>query len=396
MQNLSISMHAETTKKHFRSNIKNYIYAGCVVLLAIIAFQVWITRDTVSSFHSNEIVASIQVFKHAGSIEQLNNSLGNATILGPLTLNSVIKLSDREFALHLNELGQISEITVDIELSGQEQTQLEQMGIYSITSSGRTLISLGLIKTFNEPGLKLTVHALNPFFDGKIYESNRSGWLSIHKKGLTLHGFGEKSEIRTELSVPMDTSITAMISSTSAETDALNQLSVLISTPLNSIVSNLSSPWKLVVSSDENDNLFYSLLIESVYELEELAEVAKYISSFASLSTTALTLEDKTIVSEIRSSQEPTISITTEQDTHFLHISQGENELHLTQTPSHLLITNHDTSPSLENIETENTCKSGAHTFIELSSLIKTYKVPSIITYLDLVAVNNNSIFFCW
>jgi len=132
MQNLSISLHATTTKKHFRSNIRNYICAGCVVLLAIVTFRVWITRDTVSSFHSNEIVASVQVFKNAGNIEQLSNNLGVATLLEPLTLNDIITLSDREFALHLNEKGQINEISIDTVFNEQQQTQFEQMGIYSI------------------------------------------------------------------------------------------------------------------------------------------------------------------------------------------------------------------------------------------------------------------------
>jgi len=396
MQDLSISMHCEAPKRHLRSDVKTYIYAGCIVLLALIVFRAWITRDTVSSFHTDDTEISIQVFKNVGSVELLDANLGSGLILGPLTLNDVIELSNREFAVHLNELGQIAEISIDSELDESKRNQLDRMGLGLIELDGRTLIGLDSIENAQNPSTRLTIHALNPFFDGKVRSSDQNGWLSIHGKGLTLHGFGEKAEIRTELSIPEDTEIVAMISSTSVETELLNQSSNLITTPADLLLDSLSEPWKLIVASDENGKFYYSMLIEQTFDLEELAQVARYISSTNSLSTIALTLDDRTTVSEIRSIEEPTITITTEQDTHFIHVMQGEDELNLTQTPTHLLITNHDSSPSLDNIAIESECKSNAHTFAGFSLIIDSALTPSIASNFDSVAINSNSVFICW
>ncbi|MBT3230740.1 hypothetical protein HN358_03080 [Candidatus Uhrbacteria bacterium] len=396
MQDLNISMHAQVPKRHLRSNVKTYIYAGCVVLLALVVFRLWITRDTVSNFHSDETNISIQVFKNVGSTELLSQNLGAAAILGPLTLDDAIELSNREFALHFNNLGQISEISIDNELGEHKLAQFDQIGLSSIEINGRTLISTDTIENNQNPNTRLTFHALNPFFDGKIRSIDQNGWLSVHSKGLTLHGLGAKAQIKTELQIPEQTDVIAQITSTEKEQETTNTLSSYLSEPMSEIINSLSSPWKLVVTQDTDKNIFYSLLIEENFEIDVLAEIARNLNSISSLSTIALTLDDKSTVSEIRSVYEPEISIATEQDTHFLHLSSGDTELHMTQTPSYLLTTNHNTSPSLDNIQVTSQCKPNAHTFVIIESVTDNTLGSSVLSKLDTIAINNRSIYLCW
>lgn len=396
MNDLGITFEQEQPQRHLRSNIKTYVMIGCTGLVAFLAFRAWITRDTVTSFHSNDTITSIQVIKNANSVNHLHENLGNPAILGPLTLNELFDLSDRNIALHLNELGQISETTIDNELSEDQISNLMNIGLYSINSGGRTLISTNLIETEKNPSTRFTLHALNPFFDGKIRGANEPGWLSIHKNGLTLHNLGEKPEIKTEISIPEGSTVTAQLTSVESNATATTNLAPAVPTPLNLFISNLDKPWKLVLSQNTEGNSHYSLLIEHSFELEELAELAKYISSLSSLSTTALTLDDETRVTEITTASNADVSISTEQDTHFIHILQDQSELHLTQTPSHLLITNYTSSPSLDDSKAESSCKSNAHTFASIDSLNPTESISNINNSLDSIAINKHSIFFCW
>ena len=396
MQDLSIQFEQEQPKRHLRSNIKTYATIACIVLLAILPFRLWITRDTVSNFHSNETSASVQVFKNFGNVNTLNNVLGSVALLGPITMNDVINLSNREFAVHFNELGQISEISIDTELNEQKRNELELIGINTIELKGRTLISINSIESFTNPSTNFTIHSLNPFFDGKIRSYDQDGWLSVNESGLILHGFGEKPEIQTELSIPQNSELIAQISSTGTKTEMANQLGLLASTPLFLIIEGLNNPWKLVLAQTQEGDIAYSILIEQNLDINELAEMAKYISSLSNLSTTALTLDDGSSNLEIRVLEEPDISITTDQDTHFLHLSQNDNELHLTQTPTHLLITNHNTPPSLENNHIEGLCKSNAHTFAYLNIVNSDTSGASILNTIDSMAINSHSIYFCW
>lgn len=396
MQDLGIPIDAHLPVREGRRNARLFVTISIVVLIAVVAFRVWSTRDTVTSLHSDNTITSIQVLASRTNIDTLNERIGNPSLIGPMSINAIFELTNRNFAIHIDESGQIHEVTIDTELSAKATESLINMGLFTEIVGQRTIISDKPIQSSGKVTTHLAFASLNPFFDGRISQTDHTGWLSIHKKGLTLHEMGEKPEIRTELTIPDTATPIVQFSSTSATVPFLQIFSSIYTTPLRALVLGFSEPWKIVFAKDSDGNEYYTLLIRHIFELDALASMAKHISSISSLSTTALTLKDHTTVQEIRTAPEPTLEITSDGDTHFLHVSQGDNQWHFTQTPTHLLITNFDSSLNLAKIK-DLVMFGNLHSFLQASTLDHKYQSRGfLIIPFKTIGTSNNNVYLFW
>ncbi|HAL49869.1 MAG: hypothetical protein UU40_C0005G0039 [Candidatus Uhrbacteria bacterium GW2011_GWD2_41_121] len=405
MNNLSISFESEHKTRHLRSNAKEYLFLLLIIILGCACFRLWIARDSVSSIKPDDSVISVQFLKTPANIELLHNNLGFSLLIpnSGITWDDVILMSNREFAVHINAIGQINGITIDTNISDAQKLSIEQFGLFIKNINDRTLISQQETAFPLSSTRIFTLMPLWPFFDGHIESPEKSGWLEINKDGLVFHDFGVKPTINSSQMLFPDNSVAvARVLSTQESLNTNTLLSNLLTSPIKSIleITRSDSPWAISLYSYESENLDYSILIKNKLATEDLALLAKQLIQSGDLSTVALTLDDSTHVSELVSTyQNPEVSITTEQGSTFIHAYTDKNEIHLTQTPTDLYITSIDSSLISAQKNAQPACNSKAHTFADLSQIKLNPSMGFdnlLIDQFQSFGITNRNIYFCW
>lgn len=405
MNNLSISLESEHKPKYLRSNAKEYLLLLSIVILACACFRLWIARDSVSYTKPDDAVVSIQVLKTPANIELLHQNLGSSILMpnSGITWDDAILMSSREFAIHINSIGQVVGITIDTDILEAKKHSMEQFGVFVDEIDGKTLISKKETSILSAKTHILTLMPLWPFFDGYLKSDNQSGWLQIKDNGLVLHGLGAKPTIKSSQMLFPDGSITvAQVVSTQELLETSSILTNLLVLPIKSMIEIIGSdsPWAISLYSDGSDNLNFSILIENKFSTENLALIAKQFVQSNDLSTVALTLDDSSMVSEIKSEyNNPEISITTEQGSTFLHAYTDKNEIHLTQTPTHLYITNINSSLISAQKNIEPICDKNAHTFADLNAIQYNLNMGFnyfFINQFESLGISSRNVYFCW
>ncbi|EKD47389.1 MAG: hypothetical protein ACD_66C00085G0001 [uncultured bacterium] len=405
MNNLSISLESEHKPRHLRSNAKEYLFLLLIIMLGCAFFRLWIARDSVSSIKPNNSVISVQFLKTPANIELLHSNLGFSLLIpnSGITWDDVILMSNREFAVHIGAIGQINGITIDTDISDAQKLSIEQFGLFIKNIDGKTLISQQETAFPLSSTHIFTLIPLWPFFDGHIESPEKSGWLEVDKDGLIFHGFGVKPTINSSQMLFPDNSVAvAQVLSTQESLNTNTLLSNLLTSPIKSIleITGLDSPWAISLYSYESEDLDYSILVKNKLATEDLALLAKQLIQSGNLSTVALTLDDSTKVSEIKAEySNPEISISTEQGSTFLHAYTDKNEIHLTQTPTHLYITSINSSLISAQKSIEPICNKNAHTFVDLTAVKNNLNMDFsnfFINQFRSLGISNNNIYFCW
>lgn len=374
-------------------------------MLACACFRLWIARDTVSSIKPDDSIISIQFLKTPANIELLHQNLGSSILIpnSGITWDNAILMSNREFAIHIDSIGRITGLTLDTNISDEKRVSLEQFGLFVNETKGRTIISKYETSSLSANTHIFTLIPLWPFFDGHISGQEEKGYLQIKEKGLVLHGFGEKSQIKANNMLFPDTS--TAISQISSTQEALNTnvfINNLYLSPISTIAQTITSniPWLITLYVNDIDKLHYSILIENKFSTEELANLAKELVQSSNLSTLALTMDDSTQSSEIIATyNNPDVSISTEQGSTFIHAYTENNEIHLTQTATRLYITSTDSSLISAQKAIEPICDKKAHSYIDLDlakSNINLNLNGLFINEFSSTAISNQNIYFCW
>ena len=415
-EKLNIPLESELSKSRYSIALryKRWLLGMLVFIILLGAHRLWIIRDLTSGFHTNGIESSLRIIKTPSTIKQLHENLGSETIISgrSLTFDDILLLSDREFSLHMDEAGIVHEITIDSGLSDQKHQYLYESGFIIYSSGNKTIISTINTNVLIEKAQLHPIYALNPWHDGEWTEysgeKNRDSPVSISNSGLKI-GQGETNTIKYNTSIATNTEILANYSVGASAPLPLLVQSLLTNVAASSFINQITtSGFQLIIGNDEAGESFYISVPATKTNTQEMAQLAQNLLKIFNLSTLALTMDDGTTVSEIRSDTSNFVStIETESGVSFLTISDAQgNLIYIAQTTNFWTISNRKTSLASADFTNKSTCSANAHSFLyprkileritsDQSALSYSTGIPFVLRFKEL-AVAKNTTTMCW
>lgn len=391
------------------------LFLGILIFIVLLGvYRIWVTRDLTSGFHTNGIESTLRIIKTPSTIKQLHENLGSEAIISgrSLTFDDILLLSNREFSLHLDESGVIREISIDSKLSDQKYQYLYESGFIIFNSGHKTIISTVNTDVVMEKMQLHPFYTLNPWHDGEWVEYFDGKYqispISISSIGVKISQ-GEVSEIKYNTSTATNTEILAKYSVNAGMPLLPLVQSLLTNISTNQFIKQITeSGFQLILGDDAEGKAFYISVPTTKTNTQEMAQFAQDLLKSFNLSTLALTMEDETTVSEIRSDTSEFISsIETESGTSFLTISDKRgNLIYMAQTTNFWTISNRKTSLASADSIDKSTCNANAHSFLypkkilqsimsDQSALSYSTEIPFVLRFREL-AITENTTTICW
>ena len=363
------------TKTH--SHIKRPLLAigAClgVFLIAWLMVRLYVSLDTTSWLHPENTAYTLQLPMYPGPLSQLSEHLGNQQAISqtPWTLNHVLSWCRRSCSIHLDETFIPIGFTLDTALNESLRATFEATGLQTTLSvdGTRLLVSHPSQQVYDQKRTHWTFSGLTPWNDASllVHETQSSQAVRINKRGLSLTGAtGVFDPHRHALSE--DAQILAQLAISTASTEAFQ--SILPQTVQSFFTALNHAPISLAIGLDPEGPV-YSIQVPTTLSHQVAAELTHELIKPQSLSTLEWTIEDGTVVSEIRFDESSiTANTTSDGEEFFLDVQNNEQTaLRLTQSANALILSNRAISlNSLAKIP--STCARRTSRFIRPADLI--------------------------
>ena len=389
------------------------ILLGCVLLWGLC--RLWITRDTTSAFHASNPAITLHLSLSASSTQQLQNAIGSHQLLpdSPWTIDDALIWAKRELSIHMNEAGEVQGVSFDAVLDEQRRQSFESFGWNVHEIKGKTLISRG--ESPSEPRFRLMFASLWPLFDGYIvdWQQNQRFSAQISKEGVRFVGAGQRVEQQKSVVLSENSSVFAWMHQSPSDEPLHLPLffsPLLSDSSLAELSQMLSARLEQIVLGEDDGGMFFHLIFtEHGVDLQEAAEIAKNLLSQHNLSTTALTIDSETTVSEIRSSTQNIVVDVQDEASTTLLTAQDEtgNIMRIAHSDESLVLSNRETPLTLEPYLHESACLSSAHSSVLTAQLLESdvlaqafgspnQRLPFLLSISHEIAISNRSTALCW
>ncbi|MDP2632026.1 MAG: hypothetical protein Q8P30_04670 [Candidatus Uhrbacteria bacterium] len=380
--------------------------SACLVLFFVFGvYRVWITRDTTSSFRPIETTASIRVIKSPRNINIIHENIGSSLLIpgGPWTIDDAFVWSNREFTLHFGDSG-LEGITIDSKLNEEIWQTAEQFGFQIQELNGKSLISTNSTTTESTKS-RITISGIGSRFGGEIFSWTDGPEVFsyiLSQKGLKVRGLGGATNEQYNLALPEGTEILASMTLLPDEVSN-SQLNSFGLSGLPSALRNEMERVKthILIGRDEAGYVISINLETGAFELEALAEMAEEMINRSSLSTTALTMEDGTTVSEIRSNSDTiTSDIRAEEDYSLILVKNEKADvIRITKTAQFITISNRNIPLDLAEFSTKSQCLASAGSWVKIETLSQLHNIQGgsyLLRHFSEIAIGKRSSMLCW
>lgn len=302
-EKLNIPLEQTPTRRHSWRVVWIPLVCLLAFLLSWSIFRLIISHDSTSNLYPIDRTSTIRIIKTPQNIKLLNKKIGNEPILAgsTWTIHDILQKSDSEFAIHL-ENDEIIAITTDKPLENNDISILESLG-FNIKQEKKSFI-FGKGDFVHEDKLGIIASSVLPWHDGEYYdtEKQKTNEIVINNTGITIKSGHKNDNLPENLKVNEDLEIIAHmpISLTQKQFPLISEF--IISDPLfKQVLDEATGDWSIIAIGKDALGTFINIDFTSeALTIEELAKFAEQAISQVSLSTLALTIEDDTVVQELR------------------------------------------------------------------------------------------------
>lgn len=412
MRKLNIPIKRITTRRNSRRVVWNIIGFSVIFFAMIFCLQLFLALDSTSSSAPEEAIYTLRLLKTKSNARILNEFAGETTMLPviPTNLANIILQSKGEFSLHFDSIGLVG-ITIDGTIDEKTKELVRSTGSFVYSNEKTTLLSLNEQETviFNTNlSLKTAIYGT----DGEFIEKNGGkNTLSVSKKGITIHGAGQKQQINSQIAMDQSSKLLAIIEIEQNSAKIPVEMYKWLGIPSNAklFTEIRENGAKIIIARDET-GIVYSISIPSnQLNIDELVLIGGDIMNRASLTTQAWTNSYGEKYTEIVVNNEHIeLSIHAEEDFSNILLSNRDGQvLRISKSLNNVVIANRTISAEISDFSAISTCLSTAHMFINYSELIEEFATST--SYLasfeqtlftpfnySEVAVASHRTRFCW
>jgi hypothetical protein len=407
MNQLNIPL--SNTDKPIKGILLPIVFFLALLLLSWTLTRLHITMDTTSWLRPQTSAYTLHIPVQAKSMEQITQNIGSSPLFAGniWSFDQLPLWCQRSCSLHLDKNGLTHALTIDRILTTKEQNEIRSTGLFLTENDDLTLISTqdseqNDAKTLILPSLRLLV----PWNDAILITHSTNGRTSVQisERGMAIKGrFGVGSPHQTTLS--QDISPIAQFTFP-ADNTPYPLSTYATQQTLKQFFERLESEQISIILGNQGGEVVFSIQAPIVLSQHEAAELSREIIKPSNLSTLEWTIDDGTLINELRFSDEH-LSIETRSDgeNFFMDILNDEETiLRLTQTSDNLTISNQEISLTSDQ-NTESSCLANSRTFIRPLELIEFFensnsvsqrKTYPLFSLFNEIAFSESKATMCW
>ncbi|HRH31738.1 MAG TPA: hypothetical protein PLK06_00225 [bacterium] len=378
-ERLAIPLSTNPTRQKFWRVVGLLILATVCLTLGLLIDRMWHYRSTAAQWPANA-TAELRIIKTPRTSTLVENQFGNATQVlpgSPWTITEAMAWSAREFNLYVNT-NEIVGVRVDGDIPSDVQSALKNWGWKTLVYRQQTLIyrddAADPLPAARHVNPWLTI----PYFNGTyttISAGGKATSLPIHisPTGVTLPVNMERFIPTATLTLPEDTEIVGSFSIPKEESRAFFPQNISAAFPGLQLLNetSLQSGFDLLLGIDNAGLAFLAAGKATNFNLEQLGAIATEGVALQNLSTTALTSDDFTNVTEIRSTGDASVDVNADNSLSSAVAKNSSGDVfRLTQSPTGLIISNRPTNIGKKQMGYNSTCLKHASGFIKPLNLL--------------------------
>ncbi len=373
MQKLNIQLDRNATRRYTARVVWILPITLLLATIAFILFSTWISRDTVSKQAPDGTIYTLRIEKTARTTKILNEKKGNVSLTPvlPWTIADLIKVSNREFALHFDEKGIVG-FTLDGQIDKNTLSLAESVGSTVKSTTKTTTFSINSQKNSNERTI-YRPFSLFPWNNGQMITQDTSLPININEKALSIRKMGITSQIESQIALSSNSEVFAAFEiapeTISEPFELYNFTGLHFQERLyNEVIQNGA----LIILATDELGTSYSVSIPSTeFSIDELAAIGRDMMARRTLTTTALTSATGENFEEIVVNDEHLESdIRAEEDFSYILIENNNGDvLRITRTDNSLVLSNRDISAEISEFSPKSDCLVRANNFENIKRL---------------------------
>lgn len=340
--------------------------------------RLWHYRSTAARWPA-EATLEFRVIKTPRTVRLVEEQFGDSQALpgAPWAIIEALTWSKREFSIYA-DAGSIVGLRVDGEVPASVQSAFTNWGWQMLTYGNQTLIyRLGAadpLPSAHHTNFWLTV----PYFDGTftaLSTNSQAKTLPFHmsQDGLMLPVNMEHYIPTANLALPEDTQLLGFFALSSDEIGAFLPQNISATFPGLQLLNqaSLHSGINLLLGIDKTGLAFLAAGQATNFDLEQLGAIATEGAALQSLSTTALTYEEFSNITEIRSANDIGVDVNANDDLSSAIAKNTNGEIfRLTQSDTALILSNRPTFIGVQKANYSSPCLKHAAGFIKPAAIL--------------------------
>ena len=369
-RSLNIPLTQRTTHQIFWRVVRVFLFTFCAWAIVVATYRLFFTWNSVVP---NDSVVHIRIIKSPKTLADLKSFANGIEIIPgiPWSLDALLHESRHVLNIAYNNDGSI-EVILDRALTTEEQAKFSNFGIMvHATPSETILTNATTFNTLNHSifyGIYTTLLARRAI---RVTGGGDAFSAAVTKTDMTLHGFSAIREPGIESVPSFDTLLFA--SFTRNELDALIPRAFSQNTPgLANFFSLAQTNGLSAILRGTSDAIHYTFAIPITSETQSsvneslLRSLGKELTEIPTIEGITDFLDDGSKTTALRSRTEAVVVLRDESPYRFLTATSPAGSVTLTQTPTHLTVTNITTTPS-ESVVPQ--CLTSASAFVRPSRI---------------------------